>query len=160
MCNIDNNMAASSPHCKTRHISHITKDSSDVPWTATISACSQRGTCPLQGCLHFVFPKDYGYEVVRASDWPVGGRVSPGAQFVCVLLRVYVCACVYSCVGAEESTAAHVEVDAAVGRRPSISSGSPVGRNAGWYLCFLSPDFIFFVKVWKQWFKSLLFQTW
>lgn len=40
------------------------------------------------------------------------------------------CVRVCSCVGAEESTVAHVEVDAAVSRRPSISSGSLVGRNA------------------------------
>ena len=49
---------------------------------------------------------------------------------VCAPECVSVCVCVYSCVGAEESTAAHVEVNAAVSRRPSISSGSLVGRNA------------------------------
>lgn len=38
----------------------------------------------------------------------MGGQASPGARV---------------CVGAEESTVAHVEVDAAVSRRPSICSG-------------------------------------
>lgn len=48
---------------------------------------------------------------MRASETLVGGQDSPGVRSVCV--RV----CVYLCVGAEESTAAHVEVDTAVSRR-------------------------------------------
>lgn len=65
-----------------RLISHIAKDTSDVTWTVIICLCSQRETYPRQDCLHFLFAKDYGYEVMRASDWLVGGQVSPGARFV------------------------------------------------------------------------------
>lgn len=46
--------------------------------------CLQNKTNPGQVCLHFLFTEDYGYEVMTASDWLVGGRASRGVRFVCL----------------------------------------------------------------------------
>lgn len=93
----------------------------------------------------------------------MGGQVSPGVPFVCMCARAHtsksvrVCICVCVCGVAENSTAAHVEVNAVVSRRLSISSGSLVCRNAWLCLCFLALDSIFSVKAGKQGFESLVF---
>jgi len=60
---------------------------------------------------------------------------------LCASESVRVCERVYLCVGAEESTATHAAVDAAVSGRLSISSGGLVG--AWRYLRFLSLHLIF-----------------